>query len=73
VANYLLELGQSAEARPGWVTLPAKKATIAGRIGITPETLSRVLRRLREAGIIAIEGRHLRILDMDILKQRACG
>lgn len=73
VANYLLELGQTAEARPGWVTLPAKKATIAGRIGITPETLSRVLRRLREAGIIAIEGRHLRILDMDILKQRACG
>lgn len=72
VAAYLLELGQSEEAELGWVSLPAKKAAIAARIGITPETLSRVLRRLREARIIAIAGRNLHILDPDALQRWAC-
>ena len=72
VAAYLLELGKTAETGEGWVSLPAKKAAIAARIGITPETLSRVLRRLREARIIAITGRDLHILDFAALQSWAC-
>jgi CRP-like cAMP-binding protein len=72
VANYLLDLAQSEEARQGWVSLPAKKATVAARIGITPETLSRVLRRLREARVITIEGRNLHILDSNALQRWSC-
>ncbi len=72
VASYLLELGQSAKTGQGCVSLPAKKAAVAARIGITPETLSRVLRRLREARIITIEGRNLHILDPSSLQRWTC-
>jgi len=72
VANYLLTLQREDGQRDGWIPLPDKKAAIAARVGITPETLSRVLRRLREARIIAIEGRRLRILTEDGLQRWAC-
>jgi len=73
VANYLLELAQNVETGEGWVSLPVKKAAIAARIGITPETLSRVLRRLRDAKIIALSGRRLHILNPNALQRWACG
>lgn len=73
VANYLLELAQNVATGEGWVSLPVKKAAIAARIGITPETLSRVLRRLREAKIITLSGRRLHILDPNALRRWACG
>lgn len=69
VASYLIALNQSAGQGQEWISLPAKKAAIAARIGITPETLSRVLRRLREAEIITIDGRNLHILDPNALQR----
>nr|WP_011117665.1 Crp/Fnr family transcriptional regulator [Acidithiobacillus ferridurans]AAC80174.1 Fnr-like regulatory protein [Acidithiobacillus ferridurans] len=54
VAGYLLELCPSGNS-PVSLLLPAKKAMIAARLGLTPETFSRVLKRLREEHLIAVE------------------
>ena len=50
VVAFLLELCDVDEG-PCAVTLPYDKALIAGRLGIKPESLSRVFARLRSVGI----------------------
>lgn len=68
VAGYLLEL--AAEAAPGSdVLLPAQKHVIASRLGIKPETFSRVLAGLREQNLIAIDGQHIRLPDAKALQR----
>ncbi|MFP4561178.1 MAG: Crp/Fnr family transcriptional regulator [Thiohalorhabdus sp.] len=65
VVGYLLAQTEAEGVdQPGTeVHLPAKKAAIASRLGIQPETFSRVLGRLRETGAIDVEGDRIRILD----------
>ena len=46
------------------VSLPVSKATIASRLSITPEYFSRVLHELESAGLIEIDKRDIRILDV---------
>lgn len=68
VAGYLLEL--AAEAAPGSdVLLPAQKHVIASRLGIKPETFSRVLTGLREQNLIDIDGQHIRLPDAVALQR----
>lgn len=63
VLDYLLRLAHplpsATRASSGTIcfTLPANKQTIASRIGMTPETLSRSLRELHEAGLLTVERR----------------
>ena len=67
VVGYLQAL--AGEDRPGTeVQLPAKKATVASRLGVQPETLSRVLTRLRCQGVVTVEGERIRILDPERLR-----
>lgn len=69
--GYLLEqnfAGTPAAGATSVVTLPAPKAVIASRLGITPEALSRSLRDLIDAGLIEVHGQHVRILDRQRLK-----
>lgn len=46
------------------VSLPVSKATIASRLSLTPEYFSRVLHELEEQGLIEIDKREIRILDV---------
>lgn len=46
------------------VQLSVTKATIASRLSMTPEYFSRVLRELEDAGLIEVDKRCIRILDM---------
>ena len=46
------------------VHLPASKATIASRLSLTPEYFSRVLHELETQGLIQIDKREIRILDV---------
>ena len=46
------------------VSLPVSKATIASRLSLTPEYFSRVLHELEAEGLIAIDKRDVRILDV---------
>ncbi len=55
------------------VRLDLPKGQLASWLGTIPETFSRVLKRLENAGIIQVEGQELRILDPDRLEQVAVG
>ena len=47
--------------------LPASKATVASRLSLTPEYFSRVLHELEAQGLIQIDKREIRILDVQRL------
>lgn len=61
VVGYLLGQVPEGEEVDAEIHLPAKKAAIASRLGVQPETFSRVLSRLRESGAIEVEGDTIRI------------
>ncbi len=67
LVSYLLELCPLADGF-AVITLPAKKSAIAARLGLTPETLSRVLTRMRKAELIEMEQRTIRIPDLRALR-----
>ena len=72
LASYLGSLARPAQAAQGeTVRLPASKTQIAARIGITKETMSRLLRGLAERGLISVSGREILILDRPGLAQIA--
>jgi CRP-like cAMP-binding protein len=64
--DYLLNNLTGEHPRTGVVSayLPASKATIASRLSLTPEYFSRVLLELKIAGLIEIDKREIRILDV---------
>ncbi len=55
-AQWLLQHAQPGDDGTLRVTLQQRKRLIAAQLGIAPETLSRVLRQLREHGLIAGTG-----------------
>ena len=71
VIGYLLR-GEGA-SEPGVsrleVALDASKNIIASRLNLTPQHFSRILHELTVAGLIEVEGRTIRILDTDRLRQ----
>jgi CRP-like cAMP-binding protein len=71
VIGYLLRDGFEHKAAAGRVielTLPTTKNIIASRLNLTPEHFSRVLHELTAARLIEVDGRMVRILDVDRLR-----
>lgn len=66
LASFLLALAGGAAGRVT-VRLPLSKAALASRIGVTPESLSRALSRLRAAGV-ETQGRDIVLTDTDSLR-----
>jgi CRP-like cAMP-binding protein len=64
VARWLLR-----EAAHGAAALP--RQDVAGLLGLVPETLSRSLARLATTGAIAVDRRHIRILDLEAVRAAA--
>ncbi len=56
-------LCQEQAACNGPIQLNVPKRLIASQLGIQPETFSRILHRMIDAGVIAMERRNIRILD----------
>lgn len=55
------------EALDGVIRLRVPKKVLAGQLGMAPETLSRHLRTLKDAGTVAIEGNTIRLVgDLEI-------
>lgn len=64
VIGYLLR----DENAPAAVELSAGKSVVASRLNMTPEHFSRVLHELSAGGLIEVEGRTVRILDLQGLR-----
>ncbi len=63
LAHYLLRLPTRAGAQPTEIELPMPKKDLAAHLAITPETLSRLLRRWHDTGII--ESRHKSVVVLE--------
>lgn len=70
LAAYLESLAEPATG-PGAcaIHLPVTKSALAARLGITKETMSRLLRELKNQGLILMQGGNITILD----RGRLCG
>jgi len=60
--------GAGGDGLPVEVELNAGKSVIASRLNMTPEHFSRILHDLAAAGLIEVEGRIVRILDLARLR-----
>ena len=70
LAGYLVAQASSEVPQSPGVHLTAPKNVIASRLGIQPETFSRVAARLMKDGLIRVRGQDVVLLDVDGL--RAC-
>jgi CRP/FNR family transcriptional regulator len=71
-ARLAVRLLNLAEAQVGdTVVLPVAKGVFAAELGAAPETLSRLLRKLRDAGVIAVAGRRITLRDRARLAELA--
>lgn len=68
LASYLLERTRAGADGREFVELAVTKTSLAAELGTIPETLSRALRRLADAGLVVSEGRRLTILDKPSLR-----
>lgn len=73
LACYLDSLAQPGGPPGGaWIVqLPATKTTVAARLGVKKETLSRMLRQLAADGVVQVAGREIAILDRAALARLA--
>ena len=71
VVGYLLTNVEVCPRDGAAVTLPAAKGVIASRLSLTQEHFSRILHELAAAGLIGIDGRDIRIPDLERLRARA--
>jgi CRP/FNR family transcriptional regulator len=70
LAAYLVEMaGRKSTSYQGkiYLDLDMKKGELASRLGTVSETLSRSFRKLREEGVIEVDGSRVVILDMQAL------
>lgn len=70
-AEWLLRHAKLGDEGALAVPLEQRKRLIAAQLGIAPETLSRVLRQLRERSLISGTGRVLNVLDPGGLRMLA--
>jgi CRP-like cAMP-binding protein len=69
--RHVLELAgpeSASGAMPLTVTLPESKQMLAARLAIKPETLSRILRSLSDAGVMSVDGRSIHVPDVERLR-----
>ena len=65
LAQYLLDHSEPDDAGRTVVELEAPKQVIASRIGVKPETLSRLLHKLADLGFIETHDNRVHILDAE--------
>jgi CRP-like cAMP-binding protein len=70
-AEWLLQHAESSDKGVCSVRLQQRKRLIAAQLGIAPETLSRVLRHLRERSLISGSGRIVNLVDPGGLRSLA--
>jgi CRP/FNR family transcriptional regulator len=74
LAVFLLNLSQRYDRRgysPTEIVLRMTREEIGSYLGLKLETVSRLLSRFREEGLLQVDGRVLKLLDLSALKQLA--
>jgi CRP-like cAMP-binding protein len=74
LAAYLVDLaGKKSTTFQGttYIDLDMKKGELASRLGTVSETLSRALKKLKEDGLIEVEGSRVIVYDMPRLTKAA--
>lgn len=72
LAAYLDSLAEPHSGNGGWIVhLPVSKTAVAARLGVTKETMSRLLRELASRGLIEVSRREITIVDRARLAQIA--
>ncbi len=68
--RHVLDLAAQAPSASGpiVVELPESKQMLASRLAIKPETLSRILRQLNDTGVVSVDGRTIRVPDVERLR-----
>lgn len=69
VVQYMLELLSQTPSDHNEIALPMRKALIASHLGITPETLSRILRELEQKELIHMQGYKIQVPSLSRLRQ----
>ena len=69
-ALYLIQQLENRAAESADIDLMLPKHLIAARLSMQPETLSRLMARLRDEGLISITGRHIHIASVANLLAR---
>ncbi len=72
LAAYLLYLSNRRKDSDAF-ELDITKAQLASFLGTIPETLSRILSRMSQQGLIWVEGRRIRLLNRNTLESLASG
>ncbi len=67
VAYLLEEIPRDVKTSPE-VQLTTPKGVIASRLAIQPESLSRILAKLRQGGLIEVHGNHITVRDVQALR-----
>jgi len=68
VAYLLEQIPRDVKTAPD-VQLTTPKGVIASRLAIQPETLSRILAKLRQGGLIEVQGNHITVRDVQALRR----
>jgi CRP-like cAMP-binding protein len=72
IASFLLEMSERLpEQRPNVLDLPMGRTDVADHLGLTIETVCRVLAHLRRDGAIAVERGSVTIRNSGVLRQMA--
>ncbi len=69
VVQYLLKEIPSHQMGATSVQLRAPKNVIASRLAITPETLSRILSKLKRDGVISVSDKQITLLDLEWMRR----
>ncbi|HEY5716986.1 MAG TPA: Crp/Fnr family transcriptional regulator [Motiliproteus sp.] len=69
VVRYLLSLLPRNAEDGAVVYLETPKHVIASRLSVKPETLSRIMARLAQDGVIVLKGREIRFVSIDQLQR----
>jgi len=70
LAAYLVLLSEEQNS-PERIKLTISKGQLASLLGTIPETLSRILSKMSTSSLIEVDGRHIKLLDMDGLEDLA--
>lgn len=69
LVRFLVDRLELTNPDKGLIELDLSRQVIAARLSIKPETLSRLLRRLVDEGVLQVDGRQLNVMSVDKLKQ----